>query len=60
MNEEAKQEVQAVLMLLKGALIRNHVSIAIHDSKIAFFDTDKYLEDHEFSGFEVDTNDLVR
>lgn len=60
MNEEAKEEIQSVLMLLKGAITKNGVSIALTDNKIVFFDTNTYIREHKFNGFEVSIDDLVR
>lgn len=50
MTEETKQEIEAVLMLLKNTLVRNGVSIALagsddtgkDDGCIMFFDTAEY------------------
>lgn len=57
MNDETKEEIQAILTLLKRALVKNGVSMALHDNKIAFFDTDTYIREHKLNGFETD---LVR
>lgn len=45
MTDETKQEIEAVLMLLKNTLVSNGVSIAIEkkdDGCIMFFDTAEY------------------
>ena len=43
MTDESKEEIQVILELLKGCLIKNGVSIALKDENICFFDTDYYL-----------------
>ena len=62
MDEEVKTEIQAVLLLLKSSLIRNGVSAGVmkDTGKIFFFDTATYLSSHEYKGFSVDLNDLVK
>lgn len=62
MNEETKQEIQVVLELLKGCLIKNHVSMGLEfiNKEIMFFDTNTYLETGKLSGFAVKTDDLVK
>lgn len=60
MNDETKEEIQAVLTLLKGTITKNGVSMALHDNKIVFFDTNTYIREHKFSGVEVSIDDLVR
>lgn len=62
MNEETKKEIQVVLELLKGCLIKNHVSMGLgfREKEIVFFDTNTYLETGKLSGFTVKTDDLVR
>lgn len=68
MTDETKQEIEAVLMLLKNTLIRNGVSIALagsddtgkDDGCIMFFDTAEYCRTGKFKGISVKTMDLVR
>ena len=62
MNEETKQEIQAILELLKKCLVKNHVSMGVEfrQKEIMFFDTDTYLDSGKCSGFTVKTDDLVR
>lgn len=62
MNEEVKQEINIILELLKSTLIKNGVSIGLSANKgdIMFFDTKQYLENHTFSGFKVNIEDLVK
>ena len=61
MADEAKEEIQIVLSLLKSTLMKNHVSMAT-DSKgnIYFIDTDAYISQNKKSGFSVNINDLVK
>ena len=68
MTNETKQEIEAVLMLLKNTLVRNGVSIALagsddtgkDDGRIMFFDTAEYYRTGKFKGIAVKTMDLVR
>lgn len=73
MTNETKQEIEAVLMLLKNTLIKNGVSIALagsddtgkddtgkDDGCIMFFDTAEYCRTGKFKGISVKTIDLVR
>ena len=68
MTDETKQEIEAVLMLLKNTLVRNGVSIALagsndtgkDDGCIMFFDTAEYCRTGKFKGISVKTMDLVR
>lgn len=62
MNEETKEEIQAILMLLKATLIKNGVSMGLEfqGKEILFFDTETYLNEKRFSGFSVKTDDLVK
>lgn len=68
MTDETKQEIEAVLMLLKNTLVRNGVSIALAGSEdtgkddgcIMFFDTAEYCRTGKFKGISVKTMDLVR
>ena len=57
MTDEAKQEEEVVLMLLKNTLVSNGVSIAIEkkdDGCIMFFDTAEYCRTGKFKGIEVE------
>ena len=64
MTEETKQEIGAMLMLLKNTLIKNGVSMALDvredDGCIMFFDTAEYCRTGKFKGISVKTIDLVR
>lgn len=60
MNNGSKEEIQTVLELLKGCLIKNGVSIALKDENICFFDTEYYMRTTMFDGFKVNINDLVK
>ena len=68
MTEETKQEIEAVLMLLKNTLIKNGVSIALagsddtgkDDGCICFFDTAEYCRTGKYKGVSVKITDLVR
>lgn len=68
MTEETKQEINAVMMLLKNTLMKNGVSIALagsedtgkDDGRIIFFDTAEYYRSGKFNGISVKTADLVR
>lgn len=63
MKDEAKQEIQILLDLLKGSLTRNGVSMATDNSgNLLFFDTSTYVRSKgkEFDGFRVNINDLAK
>lgn len=63
MKDEAKQEIQILLDLLKGSLTRNGVSMATdREGNLMFFDTATYSRSKgkEFDGFRVNINDLVK
>lgn len=63
MTDDAKQEIQIVLDLLKGSLTRNGVSMAAdREGNLMFFDTSAYVRSKgkEFDGFRININDLVK
>jgi hypothetical protein len=63
MTDETKQEIEIVLDLLKGSLVRNGVSMATdREGNLMFFDTATYnrSKGKEFDGFRVNINDLVK
>ena len=63
MTDDTKQEIQIVLDLLKGSLVRNGVSMATdREGNLMFFDTAAYnrSKGKEFDGFRVNINDLVK
>lgn len=63
MTDETKQEIMAMLTLLKNTLIKNGVSIAIEkkdDACIWFFDTAEYCRTGKYKGISVKIMDLVR
>lgn len=68
MTDETKNEIKAVLTMLKNTLVSNGVSIALagsddtgkDDGCIMFFDTAEYCRTGKFKGISVKTMDLVR
>ena len=61
MTDETKNEIKAVLMLLKNTLVSNGVSIALEkkdDGCIMFFDTAEYCRTSQ--AVSVKITDLVR
>lgn len=63
MKDETKQEISAILGLLRNSLIRNGVSMATdREGNLMFFDTSAYVRSKgkEFDGFRVNINDLVK
>lgn len=61
MKDETKQEISAILGLLRNGLIRNGVSMATDkEGNLIFFDTDIYITTKRFSGFKVNIRDIVR
>lgn len=68
MTDETKNEIKAVLTMLKNTLVSNGVSIALagsddtgkDDGCIMFFDTAEYCRTGKFKGISVKITDLVR
>lgn len=62
MKEETKESITISLELLRVALTKGGVSIAIDNKNKAlmFFDTDTYLRASKMDGFSVDIESLVR
>lgn len=68
MTDETKNEIKAVLTMLKNTLVSNGVSIALagsddtgkDDGCIMFFDTAEYCRTGKFKGISVKIMDLVR
>jgi len=68
MTDETKNEIKAVLTLLKNTLVSNGVSIALvgsedtgkDDGCIMFFDTAEYCRTGKYKGVSVKITDLVR
>lgn len=60
MSENAKEQIEIVLELLRKSLIDNGVSIGLSEKNIMFFDTDKYIETRKFDGFSVNIDNLVK
>lgn len=60
MNEEAKEQIKAVLLLLANTLQNNCVSMANDtDGNLYFFDTATYLREGKHSGLKVNIKELV-
>lgn len=63
MKDETKQEILAILGLLRNGVIRNGVSMATdREGNLMFFDTSAYVRSKgkEFDGFRININDLVK
>jgi len=62
MEEETKESIKITMELLRVALIKGGVSIAIDNKNKAlmFFDTDTYLKSRKMDGFSVDIESLLR
>lgn len=62
MSENAKEQIEIILELLKNTLMNNGVSIGISEKKkkIMFFDTEEYLSTGKFDGFSVNIDNLVK
>lgn len=62
MTKEVKEEIHAVLILLKGFLTKNEVSMAFDKKteELLFFDTERYVRDNRFDGFKVKMEELVK
>ena len=62
MTEETKQGIQIVLEMLRKELTEQHVSMGYNGTKktLVFFDTDTYIAEKRFDGFEVSIESLVK
>ena len=61
MEQQAAEQINCILELLRNCLIQNGVSIGFtEDNELMFFDTDTYLADEMFFGFTVPIEKLVR
>lgn len=60
MSENAKEQIEIVLELLRKSLIDNGVSMGASEKKIMFFDTEEYLSTGKFDGFSVNIDNLVK
>lgn len=60
MSEETKEEITAILELLKGCLIKNGVSMATSGKELCFFDTATYIDTRIFTGVKVNIEELVK
>lgn len=60
MSEDAKEQIEITLELLKNTLMNNGVSIGLSEKKIMFFDTEEYLLTGKFDGFSVNIDNLVK
>jgi len=62
MTDDTKQEIQIVLDLLKGSLVKNGVSMGFdkENHTLVFFDTNTFLKSKKMDGFRVKLEDLVR
>jgi hypothetical protein len=62
MAEDAKEQIEIILELLKNTLMNNGVSIGLSEKKkkIMFFDTEEYLSTGKFDGFSVNIDSLVK
>lgn len=61
MDENAKKEVESILLLLRGCLTKNCLSIGFNNdtNELLIFDTDIYLEEERIDGLKVCIDDLV-
>lgn len=61
MDKEARDELRAILCLLKSSIVKNGVSLSVdRKGNISFFDTDTYLRTEKMNGFSVNINELVK
>lgn len=60
MNDETKEEIKAVLTLLKHTLVKNGVSMETDMKSLLFFSTDHYVSTGKFDGFSVEMESLVK
>lgn len=60
MEEEVKEQIKAMLLLLANTLQNNCVSMANDtDGNLYFFDTETFLKNREYSGLRVKIQELV-
>lgn len=60
MDEEVKEQIKAMLLLLANTLQNNFVSMATDtDGNLYFFDTANFLKNREYSGLKVNIQELV-
>lgn len=60
MEEEVKEQIKAMLLLLANTLQNNCVSMANDtDGNLYFFDTATFLKKREYSGLKVNMQELV-
>lgn len=60
MEEEVKEQIKAMLLLLANTLQNNYVSMANDtDGNLYFFDTATFLKNREYSGLKVNIQELV-
>lgn len=60
MEEEVKEQIKAMLLLLANTLQNNFVSMACDkNGNLYFFDTETYLREGKYSGLRVNIQDLV-
>lgn len=60
MEEEVKEQIKAMLLLLANTLQNNCVSMANDtDGNLYFFDTATFLKNREYSGLKVNIQELV-
>lgn len=60
MNDETKEEIKAVLTLLKHTLTKNGVSMGTDMKNLLFFSADYYISTGKFDGFSVEMENLVK
>lgn len=61
MTDTTKEDIQAALMILRNALMKNRMSIGVtKDKEIMFFDTDRYVQSGVFDGFVVKMDSLIK
>ena len=62
MTQDKKDAIEVTLELLRKVLINNHISMGVNGAKktLVFFDTNTYLKNKKFDGFEVGIESLVR
>ena len=57
MSEETREQINAIILLLKNCMVENGVSLAVGKQSLYFFDTAKYLETHTYDGIAVRLED---
>ena len=62
MTDDKKNQIELTLEILRKVLIDNHISMGCNkkNGTLMFFDTNTYIDEKRFDGFEVSFESLVK